>query len=98
MLLRFSSPDGQFRVNVDPNVTFASLASLIAERLPKDVDLSTLTLNNQARKEGQRLLSDIKNVTLSRVGLGYGLDGMYFVNADSCQQARRPDFPELPEA
>jgi nuclear protein localization family protein 4 len=74
MLLRFSSPDGQFRIPVEPSISFGDLASLIAEYLPKDVDLTTLTMNNQMRNEGRKLVSDIKNVALGRVGLQYVLD------------------------
>jgi nuclear protein localization family protein 4 len=71
MLLRFSTPDGQFRIPVEPTITFGKLATLIAEHLPKDVDLKTLSMNNQMRNEGRKLVSDIKTVALGRVGLKY---------------------------
>jgi nuclear protein localization family protein 4 len=74
MLLRFSSPDGQFRIPVEPTITFGELASLIADHLPKDVDLTTLSMNNQMRSEGRKLVSDVKNVPLGRVGLRYVFD------------------------
>jgi nuclear protein localization family protein 4 len=78
MLLRFSSPDGQFRIPVEPTISFGELASLIADHLPKDVDLTTLSMNNQMRTEGRKLVSDIKNVALGRVGLRYVFDAARF--------------------
>jgi nuclear protein localization family protein 4 len=82
MLVRFSSPDGQFRLTVEPTIKFSLLGSLIAEHLPKDVDLTSLTMNNTIRREGQKLVSDIKNVTLARVGIKYVFATVGFATAD----------------
>ena len=69
MLLRFRGRDGQFRLEVDPNDAFPSLTSKIAEHLPKDVDLSTITVGNRPQGGDARRPAELKGVTFSRVGL-----------------------------
>jgi hypothetical protein len=76
IIVRIFSPDGQFRITVDTSITFASLAPLIAERLPKDVDLTSLTFNHTPWTEGRKLISDVKNITLRRVGVKYVRGGV----------------------
>jgi hypothetical protein len=69
MLLRFRGRDGQFRLEVNPSDTFNSLTSRIAEHLPKDADLSTLTVSNRPQGGDARRPADLKGISLGRVGL-----------------------------
>ena len=69
MLLRFRSRDGQFRLDVSPNDDFPSLISRIAQHVPVDVELSTLTVSNRPQGGDARKPGDLKGVTFGRVGL-----------------------------
>jgi hypothetical protein len=69
MLLRFRGRDGQFRLEVDPNDAFPSLTSRIAEHIPKDVDLSTITVSNRPQGGDARSPAELKGITFGRVGL-----------------------------
>jgi nuclear protein localization family protein 4 len=69
MLLRFRGRDGQFRLDVNPDDSFPSLTSRIAEHLPKDVDLASITVSNQPQGGDARRPADLKGVSLGRVGL-----------------------------
>jgi len=69
MLLRFRSRNGQFRLTVQPTDDFADLQSGIAENLPKDVDLSSLSVSNKPQGGDARRLADLRGVKLQQVGL-----------------------------
>jgi nuclear protein localization family protein 4 len=72
MILRFRGRDGQFRLEVDPNDEFPSIRPKLAEHLPKDVDLSSITVANRPHGGETRKLSDLRGVTFARVGLKNG--------------------------
>lgn len=69
MILRFRGRDGQFRVEVDPEDDFPSIEPKLAENLPKDVDLSSITVGNRPHGGEVRALSDLRGVSFERVGL-----------------------------
>jgi nuclear protein localization family protein 4 len=69
MILRFRGRDGQFRLNVEPNTDFYDLQAQIAENLPKDTDLATLSVSNKPQGGDARLLKDLRGVKLKQVGL-----------------------------
>lgn len=69
MLLRFQGRDGQFRINVNPTDEFPSLAHEIAEHLPKDVDLQSITVANRPHGGDARSLSQLRGITFQQVGL-----------------------------
>ena len=72
MILRFRGRDGSFRLEVGPNDDFHSLQPKIADRLPKDVDLSTLKISNHPDAGDAREISQLKGVPISRMGLPNG--------------------------
>ena len=67
--LRFESKDGQFRLNVTPQDHFTSLLSPILDKLPRNVDSTTITLSNRPFGGEERLIHSLKGVTIERVGL-----------------------------
>ncbi|KAH7026777.1 NPL4 family-domain-containing protein [Macrophomina phaseolina] len=73
MILRFQSRNGQFRLTVEPKDDFTSVASQIAEKLPPNVDLSTVTISPKPQdKASARKLESLKGITFERVGLTHG--------------------------
>lgn len=68
--LRFRSRDGQFNLTVDPEGDFPSILPQVAEKLPKNVDLSSITVSNKPQGGDARLLSSLQGVTFQRIGLG----------------------------
>ncbi|KAI9806799.1 MAG: nuclear protein localization protein 4 [Piccolia ochrophora] len=72
MLLRFRSPEGTFRLSVNPTDQFSSLQSQIIDNLPKNVDSSTITLSNRPNGGQARYLKDLKGVTVEAPGLRHG--------------------------
>lgn len=68
MILRFYSRDGQFRLNVQPTDTFSSILPQLAEKLPKNADLSTLTLANNAQQQNNRSIKDVADIAFEVVG------------------------------
>lgn len=72
MILRFRGRDGSFRLEVGPSDDFPSLLSKIADRLPKNVNLSTLKISNHPDAGDAREISQLKGVPISRMGLPNG--------------------------
>lgn len=72
MILRFVSKEGQFRLNVEPNTAFPDIIPQIAEKLPKTVDISTLTVSNRPHGGDARLFSTLRGVSFQQVGLAHG--------------------------
>jgi nuclear protein localization family protein 4 len=69
MILRFVSKEGQFRLTVEPTTTFPDIIPQIAEKLPKSVDLSSITVSNKPAGGDARKISSLKGVTFKQVGL-----------------------------
>ncbi|KAF2096672.1 polyubiquitin-tagged protein recognition complex, Npl4 component [Rhizodiscina lignyota] len=72
MILRFQSKNGQFRIDVDPSQDFASVVDAVATHLPKDVDISTITVANNPRGGDARILQELRGISFERVGLSNG--------------------------
>lgn len=69
MILRFVSKEGQFRLTVQPEDTFTDITPQIAEKLPKNVDLQSITVSNRPQGGDARKLADLKGVSFKQVGL-----------------------------
>lgn len=73
MILRFQSRNGQFRLTVEPKDDFTTVASQIIEKLPSNIDISSITISPKPQdKASARKLDGLKGVTFERVGLTYG--------------------------
>lgn len=71
MILRFTSREGNFRLTVDASVTFPELLSQIAEKLPKSVDIQSITVSNKPHGGDARKIAELTGVSLKQVGLSY---------------------------
>ena len=71
MILRFVSKEGQFRLNVEPTTTFPEVLPQIAEKLPKSVDIQSISVSNRPQGGDARKLADLKGVSFKQVGLSY---------------------------
>lgn len=69
MILRFVSKEGQFRLTVEPSTTFPDIIPQIAEKLPKTIDLASITVSNRPHGGDARNLTSLKGVTFKQVGL-----------------------------
>jgi len=69
MILRFTSKEGGFRLTVEPTVTFPELLPQIAEKLPKTVDLQSVTVSNKPHGGDARKIAELNGVSLKQVGL-----------------------------
>lgn len=69
MILRFVSKEGQFRLNVEPTTTFPEVLPQIAEKLPSNIDLQSVTISNRPHGGDARKIADLKGVTFKQVGL-----------------------------
>ncbi|KAF2261830.1 nuclear protein localization protein 4 [Lojkania enalia] len=72
MILRFVSREGQFRLNVEPTTTFPEIIPQIAEKLPPNVDISSISVSNRPHGGDSRMLKSLKGVTFQQVGLTHG--------------------------
>ena len=69
MILRFVSKEGQFRLTVEPTDTFAGILPQVAEKLPKNVDLQSVSVSNKPHGGDARKLASLQGVTFQQVGL-----------------------------
>jgi nuclear protein localization family protein 4 len=69
MILRFVSKEGQFRLTVEPTTTFPEILPQIAEKLPKSVDLQSVTVCNRPQGGDARRISDLQGVSFQHVNL-----------------------------
>lgn len=69
MILRFVSKEGQFRLTVQPTDTFSGILPQVAEKLPKNVDLSSIAVSNKPHGGDARTLASLQGVTFEQVGL-----------------------------
>jgi nuclear protein localization family protein 4 len=72
IVLRFESKNGQFRLTVSPSDQFPSLLPLILDKIPNNVDSTTITLSNRPHDGEERLITSLKGITIDRVGLKHG--------------------------
>lgn len=93
MILRFVSKEGQFRLTVEPSTTFPDIIPQVAEKLPRNVDLSSIAVSNKPQGGDARKLVDLKGVTFEKVGLSYVvLISPLFIRKLTEHQAWRPAF------
>ncbi len=71
MILRFVSKEGQFRLTVEPTTTFPDILPQIAEKLPKNVDIQSISVSNRPQGGDARKLVDLAGVSFTQVGLLY---------------------------
>lgn len=69
MILRFVSREGQFRLNVEPASTFADIIPLVADKLPKSIDIQSISVSNKPHGGDSRRLNQLEGVTFKQVGL-----------------------------
>lgn len=69
MILRFVSKEGQFRLTVEPTTTFPEVLPQLAEKLPKTVDLDSITVSNRPQGGDARKIIQLKGVSFNQVGL-----------------------------
>ena len=69
MILRFVSKEGQFRLTVQPEDTFPEILPKIAEKLPKNVELESISVSNRPQGGDARKLAELKGVSFKQVGL-----------------------------
>ena len=69
MILRFTSREGQFRLTVEPTTTFPEILPQIAEKLPKDVNLQSVSVSNKPHGGDARIISELTGVSFQKVGL-----------------------------
>ncbi|KAI9680018.1 MAG: nuclear protein localization protein 4 [Caeruleum heppii] len=72
MLLRFRSPDGTFRLTVNPTDEFTSLQTKLLEQLPEKIDPSSITLSNKPAGGQARRLKDLRGLKIQDPGLKHG--------------------------
>jgi nuclear protein localization family protein 4 len=68
-LHQFVSKDGQFRLTVQPEDTFSSILPQVAEKLPSNVDIQSISVSNRPQGGDARKLAELKGVSFKQVGL-----------------------------
>ncbi|KAH9879161.1 nuclear protein localization protein 4 [Plenodomus biglobosus] len=63
MILRFVSKEGQFRLDVEPTTTFPDVLPQIAEKLPKNVDIQSISVSNKPHGGDARRIADLQAVS-----------------------------------
>ncbi|KAF1941609.1 NPL4-domain-containing protein [Clathrospora elynae] len=72
MILRFASKEGQFRLTVEPTTTFPDILPQISEKLPKSVDIQSISVSNKPHGGDARKISELNGVSFKQVGLSNG--------------------------
>ena len=74
MIIRFQGRDGQFRVNVEPKDLVVSILPQITEKLPKDVDPTSITISPKPRGAEAHSIVSLKAVTFEQLNVQYVMD------------------------
>ncbi|KAI9700536.1 MAG: nuclear protein localization protein 4 [Bogoriella megaspora] len=72
MLIRFQGRDGQFRITVQPQDQLVSILPQIVDKLPKDVDPTSVTISPKPHGAEAHSVVSLKGVTFERLGLSHG--------------------------
>lgn len=69
MILRFTSKEGQFRLTVEDTTTFPEILPQIAEKLPSNTDLQSVSVSNRPGGGDARKLVELQGVSFKQVNL-----------------------------
>ncbi|KAL5614607.1 hypothetical protein BROUX41_004706 [Berkeleyomyces rouxiae] len=84
MLLRVRGPDGMLRITVEHESTFGAFGKQLIAQLPDTVDPATIALSNNPTGADSKLLEQLNNIAISRVGMKHGdLIFIFYKNTDS---------------
>ncbi|KAK7622780.1 NPL4 family-domain-containing protein [Phyllosticta paracitricarpa] len=79
MIIRFESRFGRFRLTVEPHDDFSSIAPHIVDKLPSEIDPSSITVALKAARSETQPLSALQGHTFEQLGIRHGselvLDG-----------------------
>lgn len=71
MILRFRSPDGSYRVEVQSTDDVSTLKAKLVDVVPKDTDPSSFVLSDKPANGQTRKLSDLAGLGIHTLGLKY---------------------------
>ena len=69
MIVRFQGRDGQFRLNVEPKDQIVSILPQVVERLPKDVDPTSITISPKPQGAEAHAIVSLKTATFEQLGV-----------------------------
>ncbi|KAF2234431.1 endoplasmic reticulum and nuclear membrane protein [Viridothelium virens] len=72
MIIRFQGRDGQFRLNVEPKERIVSILPQVTEKLPKDVDPTSITISPKPHGAEAHPIVTLKTVTFDQLGVQHG--------------------------
>lgn len=89
MILRFRSPDGSYRVDVQPGDSVTSLRTKLLEQVPKDVDPKSFILSDKPANGRTRPLRDILIQSIQSLDLKHG-DLLYLTYTRGAATEKKP--------
>ncbi|KAI5847126.1 NPL4 family-domain-containing protein [Morchella snyderi] len=72
MILRFRSPDGSWRIDIQPTDDASVLITKLVENLPNDVDSNSIVISDRPANGKTRPLRELKGMPISDLGLSHG--------------------------
>lgn len=72
MIIRFTSPNGMFRINADPSSTMGTVISEVLDTKVPSADPASVKVATKPDKSDQTLASDLEGTTLEALGLKNG--------------------------
>lgn len=72
MILRFQSRHGQFRLDIDPKATIASILPQVLEKLPPNTQDASVTMSPQRHGGDARSIQSLDRVSFERLGIKHG--------------------------